>query len=90
MRHFIDDNEAWKDEAACIGDSDFTKPIVRSAAGFAEYKRLKAICDRCPVKTMCHEYGKNESPYIIWGGQLRNFEDPKKHRVFVVVKNEGE
>lgn len=55
----------WMKQAACRGaDTNLWFPEKGQQA---QYKEAVAICDGCPVRIDCAEYGWNEQ-YGIWGG----------------------
>lgn len=63
---FTDGSErTWMKEAACRGaDTNLWFP---EKGHQAQYKQAVAVCNRCPVRIECAEYGATEQ-YGIWGG----------------------
>lgn len=67
----------WVNRALCAeyarrtGDWDIMFPVGTTGkdgrAFGPRYRRQKALCDRCPVKAECLDYGFNE-PFGMWGG----------------------
>lgn len=58
------DRDRWHDRAACAGmDSDLFFPEVGQSTSEA-----KAICEACPVRDACDEWGIWEK-HGIWAGQ---------------------
>lgn len=69
----IGERPAWTVDAACAGSSP---ALFFSPKGNTHLvRKAKAICDTCPVKDDCLEFGLTE-PIGIWGGLT-----PKERRV---------
>lgn len=63
----VDDEQGWKDDAACTGmDYDTFFPNV----GYNQHDlHARTICDKCPVKQPCLMFAvNNRIGYGIWGG----------------------
>ena len=63
----IDDEQDWKDDAACTGmDYDTFFPAV----GYNQHDlHARTICEHCPVKQPCLMFAvNNRIHYGIWGG----------------------
>lgn len=64
-REYLFDRPDWFDQAACRGKPlylwfpDDKTPISKAA---------KQICDSCPVKQECLDYGVENEFYGVWGG----------------------
>jgi len=62
------EEEEWKEEANCLN-----KPLDLFFNLYEDYpkiaERVDAMCDECPVKQMCLEYGIEHDETGVWGGR---------------------
>lgn len=54
--------------ALCAGDPAWTDD--ESAVGTTTRAYMRAVCDRCPIKPACREYGIAHEGYGMWGGTM--------------------
>lgn len=74
-------DHSWMDRAACQGhNTEMFFPNRRTTAHVVRAV-IRAFCDRCPVKTECGDYGKNER-FGIWGGTVAS--ERRERRVQIV------
>lgn len=60
---------AWQERAACRTDGDPEWWFPSSGTSHAFTLKAKAICNRCPVRDTCLEFGWDEQG--TWGGMSR-------------------
>lgn len=58
---------AWHAQAACRGQTDVMFPVSEPGRR-ADTSAAQALCERCPVRSECADYGANE-PDGVWCGQ---------------------
>ena len=64
---------SWQDDAACRGmGTDVFFPLPGGRAEAAQ-----RVCSRCPVRSWCADYGRDEQ-HGIWGGVLRDPPSPER------------
>lgn len=68
LQKLFDAMDAAPSEVPCQNFPDAFFPDYKQA-GFIELSGYaKAMCDDCPIKQMCAEYGIKHAEYGIWGG----------------------
>jgi hypothetical protein len=80
---------AWRDHAVCIPhDPNWFHPEVVHKKESPEYKQFTkmalAICEHCPVKAPCLEYGMTQR-YGIWGGKTSGQRDSMRRRNIRII-----
>lgn len=63
--------QGWTDEARCKGHSHifFPGPSERGPDRLRREAAARELCDECPVKGDCREYGREHLEHGIWGGE---------------------
>lgn len=61
----------WRDLAVCSGQMPlfFARKAERPQARARREHKAGQLCDRCPVKTECREYARENRLYGFWGGE---------------------
>lgn len=68
-QHLIEDvdDQDWKNEAACKGDTRFVRTGFRSPK---IKSKITGVCANCPVLKQCESYVKENKPELaIWAGK---------------------
>ena len=70
MDHFVGDSLEWKNYALCKDRGDLFFPEYEDPKLEDKIKEARSICNKCPVKDICKDYGSLEE-FGIWGGEVR-------------------
>lgn len=80
---------SWFSEAACKGQSElFYEPPMKETSQVRRKRERSAvvICNSCPVKDLCRQYGRDNGELGIWGGETETERWSagylKEHRIF--------
>ena len=66
---WIDDDDPWRDEAACLEYPEPDLFFATGESGAEEITKAKAICAGCPVRFECLLYAvETAQTYGVWGG----------------------
>ena len=59
----------WRDDGACVGaDPELFFPIGRGKLADRQVAQAKAICQRCPVISVCAHWAVATGQHGVWGG----------------------
>ena len=78
----------WMAQAACRGRSDVMYPKVNPGET-RDYSAALTLCDRCPVRAECADWGRHETSGI-WGGHVKDRPKHSRSEVFdFLARNPG-
>jgi WhiB family redox-sensing transcriptional regulator len=65
------DNDQWRDDAACTGNTRlfFPPKAERPQARARREAKAARLCGSCPVSTPCREFARDHREYGFWAGE---------------------